>query len=181
MSSRKHRHGHRDRRGGARRPAALGEARGEWEGRPEPLGAALAVPVTQLRRLEAGSPHSTLWDGLDAWRFAEALMSAASIVVGLLSGCASSPQRARVDAHPELRLGLRITGDEVPLNAYEFVLYDTGLVITKRRRPDRLYEFLSVKLSQEEAAQLLDELRLNEFFALEEFYNLAEATSDLPT
>ena len=109
------------------------------------------------------------------------LMSAASLLIAVLSGCASTPHLASDGSRPELRLGLRITGDAVALNAYEFVLYDTGLVIIKRRRSDDLYEFFSVELSRQEVTQLLDELQLKNFFALDESYDLYETASDLPT
>ena len=112
---------------------------------------------------------------------ARASAEAALLLLSVLSGCATSPPQLQSADPGRVELGLQIRGDATPLTTYQFVLYDTGLVIFKRRTAPQLYEFFWVALSPEEMGHLAGELRVNDLFGLDGYYDLSEATSDLPT
>jgi len=78
-----------------------------------------------------------------------------------------------------LRVGLSESGDWAPLNGYAFVLYDTGEVIVHRDMWKPVSRFFSVTLTSSETETLLASLRVTELLRLDDFYDLAEATSDL--
>ena len=77
-----------------------------------------------------------------------------------------------------LKVALSESGDWAPVNAYAFVLYDTGEVILQRNRWKPVAQFFSVRLSSDETQALVESLRVPDLLRLNGSYNLADAASD---